>query len=113
MERYPPGAEAARAGPPRREDDPHTISMIVLKSCHYYQVRISPHPQECPWNLEAVSSMLPAQAALPDSPTPPPRNQLSDFLTAIVSGEAGTRHPGHALYCLWRWAQSRWSYTRD
>ena len=30
-----------------------------------------------------------------------------------MSGEAGTWHPGHALYCLWRWAQRRWSHTRD
>ena len=51
VERYPPGAETARAGPPRREDDPSTISMILLESGHYYRVRISPHPQECHWNL--------------------------------------------------------------
>ena len=30
-----------------------------------------------------------------------------------MSGEAGTWHPGHALYCLWRWAQRRWPHTRD
>ena len=69
MERYPPGAETAHAGPSRREDDPSTISMIVLESGHYYQVRITPHPQECHWNLEAVDSMLLASAALPDGPT--------------------------------------------
>ena len=34
-------------------------------------------------------------------------------MTAIVSGEAGSWHPGHALYCLWRWAQCRWSHTKD
>ena len=57
-------------------DDPSTISMIVLESGHYDQVRISPHPQECDWNLEAVNSMLPASTALPDGPTPLPQNQL-------------------------------------
>ena len=110
VERFPPGAEASRTGPPRREDDPKTISMIVLESGHYYQVRITPHPQECHWNLEAV---VPAQSALPDGSTPLPQNQPPDPLMAVLSGEAGTCHPGHAIYCLWRWAQRRWSHTRD
>ena len=86
--------------------------MIVLESGHYYQVRITPHPQECHWNLEAVDSMLPARAASPDGTTPLPQNQSRDPLTAIVSGETGTWHPGHARYCLWRWAQRRLSHTR-
>ena len=42
--------------------------MILLESGHYYHVRITPHPQECHRNLEAVDSMLPARAALPDGP---------------------------------------------
>ena len=67
---YPPGAETACAGPPRREDDPRTIWMIVMEGGHYYHVRITPHPQECHWNLEAVNSMLPARAALPVAPPP-------------------------------------------
>ena len=113
VERYPPGAETARAGPPPREVDPSTIAMILLESGHYYQVRITPHPQESHWNPEAVDSMLPASAALPDGPTPLPRDQRPDTLTAIVSGEAGTWPPDHALYCLWRWAQRRWPLTRD
>ena len=29
-----------------------------------------------------------------------------------MSGTAGTWHPGHALYCLWRQAQRRWPHTR-
>ena len=106
VERYPPGAETARAGPPRSEDDPITISMIVLESGPYYQVRISQHPQECHWKLEAVDSMLPASAALP-------QNQPSDPLTAVVSGETSSWQPVHALYCLWRWAQRRWPHTGD
>ena len=113
VERRPPGAGAARAEPPRSENDPHIISMIMLESGQYYQVRITPHRRECHWNLEAVDSVLPARAALPDGPTPLPRNQPSHPLTAVVSGEAGSGHPGHALYCLWRWAQRRWSHTRD
>ena len=113
VERYPPVAETARAGPPPREEDPSTISMIVLESGHYYQVRITQHPQECHWNLETVDSMLPAQAALPDGPTPMPYKQPPDPLTAVVSGGAGSWHPGHALYCLWRWAQGRWPHTRN
>ena len=92
VERYPPGAETARAGPRLREDDPSTISMIVLESGHYYQVRITAHQQECHWNLEAVDSMLPASAALPDGPAPLLGNQPSDPLTAVLSGEAGSWH---------------------
>ena len=113
VEPYLPGAETARAGPPRREDDPSTIAMIMLESGEYYQVRITPHLQERHWSLEAVDSMLPESAALPDGPTPLPHTQPPDPLTAIVSGEAGTWHPGHALCCLWRWAQRRWPHTRD
>ena len=86
--------------------------MIVLESGHYYQVRISPHPQECHWNLEAVDSMLPARAALPDGPSPLPKNQPPDPLTALF-GAASTWHPGDALYCLWWWAQRRWLHTSD
>ena len=113
VEGYLPGAGTARAGTPRREGDPSTIAMIVLESGHYYQVRITPHPQERQWTLEAVNSMLPASAALPDGPTPLPHTQPTDPLTAIVSGEGGIWHPGHAPYCLWRWAQRRWPHTRD
>ena len=29
-----------------------------------------------------------------------------------MSGTVGTWHPGHALYCLWRWARRRWPHTR-
>ena len=102
----------ARAGPPR-ERDPSTIAMIVLESGHYCQVQITPHLQESHWSLEAVDSMLPANTALPDNPTALPNDQPPDPLTAIVSGAAGTWHPGHALYCLWRWARRRWSHTRN
>ena len=107
--RYP---ETARTAPPPREHDPSTIAMIVLENGHYYQVRTVPHPQESRWSLEAVDSMLLATTALPDSPTPLLPGQPPDPLTAIVSGTAGTWHPGHALYCLWRWAQRRWPHTR-
>ena len=107
--RYP---ETVRAAPPPRERDPGTIAMIVLETGHYYQVRIIPHPQESHWSLEAVDCMLPATTALPDSPTPLLPCQPPDPLTAIVSGTAGTWHPGHALYCLLRWAQRRWPHTR-
>ena len=107
--RYP---ETARTAPPPRERDPSTIAMIVLENGHYYQVRIIPHPQESHWSLEAVDFMPAATTALPDSPTPLLPGQPPDPLTAIVSGTAGTWHPGHALYCLWRWAQRRWPHTR-
>ena len=81
--------------------------MIVLEKGHYYQVRMILHPQESHWSLEAINSMLRASTALPDSPTPLLPGQPPDPLMAIVSGTAGTWHPGHALYCLWRWAQRR------
>ena len=86
--------------------------MIVLENGHHYQVRIIPHPQESHWSLEAVDSMLPATTALPHTPTPLLNDQPPDPLTAIVSGTAGTWHPGNALYCLWRWARRRWPHTR-
>ena len=107
--RYP---ETARTAPPPRECDPSTIAVIVFENGHYYQARISPHPQKSHCSLEAVDSMLPAKAALPDSPTPLLNGQPPDPLTAIVSGTVGTWHPGHALYCLWRWARRRWPHTR-
>ena len=107
--RYP---GTVRAAPPPRERDPRTIAMIVLENGHYYQVRIIPHPQKSHWSLEAVDSMLPATTALPDSPISLLNDQPPDPLTGIVPGTAGTWHPGHALYCLWRWAQRRWRHTR-
>ena len=107
-----PYPETARAAPPLREHDPSTIAMIVLENGHYYQVRIIPHPQESHWSLEAVDSMLPATGALPDSPTLLLNDQPLDPLMAIVSGTASTWRPGHAVYCLWRWARRRWSHTR-
>ena len=87
--------------------------MIVLESGHYYQVRNTLHPQECHWNPEAIESMLPARAALPDGPTPLLHNQFQDPLTAVVSAETGSLHPGHTLYSLWRWSQRRWPHTRN
>ena len=56
--------------------------------------------------------MPPTTTDLPDSPTPLLLDQPPDSLTAIVSGTAGTWHPGHALYCLWQWARRRWPHTR-
>ena len=103
--------ETARAAPPAREPDPGTIAMIVLENGHYYQVRIIPHAQESHWSLEAVDCMLLATTDLPDSPTPLLPGEPPDPLTAIVSGTAGTWNPGHALYCLWRWARRRWPHT--
>ena len=92
--RYP---ETARAGPPPRERDPTTIATIVFESSRYYQVRITRHPQESHWCLEAAHSMLLAKTALPYSPSPLLKDQPLDPVTAIVSRAAGTRHPGHAL----------------
>ena len=86
--------------------------MIMLESGHYYQVQITPHPQKCNYNLEAVDSMLPASAALPDGPSPLSLNQPPDPLTAVGSGEASGWHPGCALNCLWRWAQRRWLHNK-
>ena len=86
--------------------------MIMLENGHYYQVRIIPHPQDSHWSLEAVDSILRASTGLPDNPTPLLQNQPPNPLTAIVSGTAGTWHPDHALYCLWRWARRRWPHTR-
>ena len=104
--------ETAHATPPPPEHDPGTILMIVLENGHYYQVRIIPQPQDNHWSLEAVDSMLRATTGLPDNPTPLLPNQPPDPPTAIVSGAAGTWHPGHALYCLWRCARRRWLHTR-
>ena len=112
-ERYAQTAgPGAHAEPPPR-DTPSTVAMVVLESGHYCQVRITPRPLENHWDLEAADSMLPRDVDLPDGPTPLLPGQPPDLLTAIVSGEAGTWHPEHALYCLWRWAQRRWPHTRD
>ena len=110
VERYP---ETARAARPPRERDPSTIAMVLFESGHYHQMWITPLPQESPWSLEAVHSGLPATTALPDSPSLLPNDQPPDPLTASVSGTTGTWHPGHALYCLWRWARRRWPHHRD
>ena len=110
VEQYP---ETPRARPPPRERDPSTIAMIVLESGHYYQVRITPQPQESRWSLKAVDSMPLGTTALLNSPTPLPNDQPRDPLTAIVSQTAGTWHPGHARYCFWMWARRRWLQTRD
>ena len=107
--RYP---EMARAVPRPRDGDPGTIAMVVLENGHYYQVRIIRHPQRGHWSLEAVDSMILATTDLPDSPTPLLPDQPPDPLTAVVSGTAGTWHPGHTLYCLWRWARRRWPHIR-
>ena len=104
--------ETARAAPLLRKCNPSTTAMIVLENGHYYQVQIIPHPQESHWSLVAVDSMPPATTALPDSPSPLLPGQPPVPLTANVSGTAGTWHPGHALYGLWRWAQRRWPHTR-
>ena len=48
--------------------------------------------------------MLPRDVHLPDGRTPLLLGQPPGLRTAIVSGAAGTWHPGHGLYCLWRWA---------
>ena len=107
--RYP---ETARAAPPLRERDPGTIAMIVLENGHYYQARIMPPPQRGHWSLEALDSMLPATTDLLDSPRPLLPDQPPDPLSAVVSGTAGTWHPGHALHCLWRPARRPWPHTR-
>ena len=95
------------------QDTPSTVAMVVLKSGHYYQVRITPQPLENHRDLKAADSMLPMEVGLPDDPTPPLPGQPPDLLTAIVSGAADTWHPGHALYCLRWWTQRRWPHTRD
>ena len=86
--------------------------MVVLESGHYYQVMINPRPLDNHWDLEVADSMLPRDTDLPDGPTPLLPGQPPDRLTAILSGAAGTWHPGHALYCLWWWAQRRWPHTK-
>ena len=105
-------SETTRAVPPPRERDAGTIAMILLENGHYYQVRIILHPQRGHSSFEAVDSMLLATKDLPDSPTPLLPDQPPDPLTAVVSGTAGTWHPGHALYCPWWWARRCWPHTR-
>ena len=102
----------ARTAPLPRECDPSTIAIVMLENGNYYEVRIIPQPQESHWSLEAVDSMLSAATALRDGHDPLLNGQPPDTLTAIVSGTAGNWHPGHALYCLWRWARRRWPHTR-
>ena len=112
VERYVAGPETSHAGPPGR-GTPNIVSMVVLENGHYYQVRITRRPLARHWDLEAVDSMLPRDTAMRDGPTTLPPDQPPDPLTTIVSGRAGSWHPGHALYCLWRWAQRHWQHTRE
>ena len=105
VERYThTAALRAHAGPPGRSTS-STIAMVVLDNGQYYQVRITPRPLARHLDLEAFDSMLRSDVALPDGPTPLPPDQSPDPLTTIVSGRAGSWHPGHALYFLWRLAQ--------
>ena len=104
--------ETARAAPLVARTCPSTIAMVMFENGHYYRVQITPQPQDSHWRLKAVDSMLPATTALPDSPTPLLNDQPPDPLPAIVSGTAGTLHPGHALHCLWRWVRRHWPHTR-
>ena len=93
VERYLPGAGTASRGPPRRGGDPGTIAMIVLDSGHYYQVRISPHPQEHHWSLEAVDSMLPHPCG---------------HLTAVLEFRAFFRFPVARLPMAGLWFTTPW-----
>ena len=103
-----PGSHAV---PPPR-DTASTVGMVVLESRYYYQVRITPRPLENHWDLDAADPMLPRDVVLPHGPIFLLPGQPRDLLTAMVSGAAGTWHPGHALYFVWRWAQRRWPHTR-
>ena len=55
---------------------------------------MTPRPLEHHWDVEAVNSVIPRDMDLPDGPTPVLPGQPPDLLTAIVSGRAGTWHPG-------------------
>ena len=107
MERYTQTVWTGAHAEPLARDTLSTIAMVVLESGHYYQVRITPRTLERCWDLEAVDPMLPRGMGLPDGPT---TLLLGQTLTAIVSCMTGAWHPGHALYCLWRWAQRRWQH---
>ena len=87
--------------------------MVVWEDGHYYQVRVTPRPLARHGDLEAVTSMLSRGMLLPDGPTPLSQDKPRNPLTTIVSGRAGSWTPGHAHYCLWRWAERRWQHTRD
>ena len=109
-ERY---AQTAGPAEPSPRGTPSTVAMVVLESGHYYEVRITAPPLETHWDFEAADSMLLRDVDLPDGPTPLLPGQPRDLLTAIVSGAAGTWHPGHTFFCLWRWAQRKLPLTSD
>ena len=113
MEQYAQTGGPEAHAEPRSRRIPSTVTMVVVENGHYYQVRITPRPLERRWDLEGVDSMLPGDMDLLDGPTPLLPGQPPEHLTAIVSGRARTWHPGHALYCLWRWAQRRWQHTKE
>ena len=112
LERYAAGPEASHAGSPER-DAPSSMLLVVLDVSHDYHLRITARPQERRCDLEAVNSKLPRDAPLLDGPTILRPDQPPDPRTANLSGIAGRWHPGHALYCLPRWAQLRWPHTRE
>ena len=57
--------------------------------------------------------MLRRDREVTDSPTRLPQDVLPDPLAAIMSGRAGSWHPGHVPYCLWPWAKRPWLHTRE
>ena len=108
---YGQGAEAAHALPPSR-GTPSPVLLIMLAAGHYYHVRVTPRPEDGRWDLEAVESMIPVTAPLPDAPSTLNPDQPPDPLAAVTSGQAGSWHSGHAFYCLWQWARRWWPDTR-
>ena len=113
MERYAQTVGPEPHAEPPGRGTPTTVTMVVLGNGHYYQVGITPRRPERRSDLEAVDSMLPRDINLPDGPIPLVSGQPPGPLTAIISGRAGSWHPGHALYCLWQWAPWRWQHTKE
>ena len=101
----------AHTGPPGRSAS--STSHGGMENVHYYQVKITPRPPVRSWDLEAVDSMIARDMDLPDCPRPVPPDGPPDPLTTIVSDRAGTWHPGHALYYLWRQTKPRWQHTKE
>ena len=113
MEQYTQTVRSEAHAEPPASGIPSTIGMVVLEIRHHYQDEIQPRPLEQRWDSEALHSVLLRDMDLPDGPSPLLPGQPPDPLTAIFSGSAGTWHPGHTLYCLWRWAQRRWQPTKE
>ena len=96
---YAQGARQHTPCPPS-PDTPRPVRLVMLEIGQYYHGRVTPRPEDKQWDLEAVNSIIPVAAPLPDAPTTVNPGQPPDPMTAVTSGQAGSWHPARPLLPL-------------